>query len=109
MPDHIHLVVFPLDEAYDMGIILKAIKLGATKCAQHLGLIGGSLWEPGGGHDRNVYTRQERLEKILYTHRNPARKGLVNDMTEYRWSSANWYLTGKQADIECHVRDELSE
>ena len=37
MPDHIHLVVFPLDEAYDMGIILKAVKLGATKCAQHLG------------------------------------------------------------------------
>ena len=109
MPDHIHLVIFPLNEVYDMSEISKSIKLSFTKAAQRRGLVEHVIWEPGGGYDRNVYTQKERLEKIRYTHLNPIRNGLAEDLTSYRWSSAKWYLTGEPGDIECHFRDELNQ
>ena len=109
MPDHIHLVIFPLDEVYDMAEISKSIKLSATKTAQRSGLVKHMIWETGGGYDRNIFSREERIEKIWYTLLNPVRKGLVDDAVSFRWSSANWYLTGAQGDIECHFREELNQ
>jgi putative transposase len=109
MPDHIHLVLFPLDDIYDMSEISKSIKLSATKTAQRRGIVKHMVWESGGGYDRNIYSRKERIEKIWYTLLNPVRRGLVEDPTLYRWSSAKWYLTGEQSDIQCHFRDELNQ
>ena len=92
-----------------MSEISKSIKLSATKLAQRRRLVKNMIWELGGGYDRNIYSQKERKEKIWYTLLNPVRKGLVGDLTEYRWSSAKWYLTGEQGDIECHFRDELNQ
>ena len=31
---------------------------------------------------------------IDYLHLNPVRKNLVTDVSQYKWSSANWFLNG---------------
>lgn len=108
MPDHIHLVIYPKNEEYEMEDILKSIKLGTTKSVNRHGLAQGSIWLPGGGYDRNVFSIEERIEKIRYTHMNPVRAELVSVPAEFRWSSAAWYEGGPQGDLECHYRDECS-
>ncbi len=79
MPDHIHLVIYPLNEEYKMEDILKSIKLGTTKSVNRRGLAEGSIWLAGGGYDRNIFTVHERIEKIRYTHLNPVEAELVED------------------------------
>ena len=53
------------------------------------------FWQRGGGYDRNV-TEPSTLEKMMeYIHLNPVRRGLVEQATDWKWSSANWYVSGK--------------
>lgn len=108
MPDHVHLAVYPLNEAYDISAILKSIKLSSSKKVKNAGYIRNVLWESGGGYDRNVSQVKTRREVIRYILENPVRKGLVEQSVEYRWSSARWYLLGEEVDIPCHFRDELT-
>lgn len=51
-----------------------------------------AFWEVGGGYDRNLFTAHEAWEKIHYTHDNPLRRGLVEDLWDYPWSSFGAYL-----------------
>ena len=100
MPDHVHLLIRPSRETYKIADILKSIKQGASRRALNAGLIQDVLWEPGGGHDRNIFTEESRANAINYIHLNPVRKGLCSDMIEYRWSSARAVLVGEQGEIE---------
>lgn len=109
MPDHVHLMLYPMREGYDMSQIAKSIKLSCSKKAKNAGLVKTVLWEPGGGFDENFRDPYARREMIRYMNLNPVRKGLVEESIAFRWSSANWYHTGEQGDIECHFRDELNE
>lgn len=101
MPDHVHLLVHPLNESYDISKFLQKIKQGPSRIAKNRGWIDTDLWEPGGGFDRNVFTPKVRQNTIDYIHQNPVRKGLVEEAWAYRWSSANWYLTGKEGLVPC--------
>ena len=108
MPDHVHLLLYPMKSEYDMSAISKSIKLSCSKKAKRAGLVENVLWEPGGGYDENYFNPAARRDIIEYIHQNPVRKEFVAESFSYRWSSANWYHFGQQGDIECHFRDELS-
>lgn len=66
MPDHAHVAVNPLGEAYAMAAILKAIEAPST--TDFFGLYPElreelragpnefRLWQAGGGYDRNLFT-----------------------------------------------------
>ena len=71
-----------------------------SRRALNAGLIQDVLWEPGGGHDRNIFTEESRANAINYIHMNPVRKGLCSDMIEYRWPSALAVLVGDEGGIE---------
>ncbi len=107
MPDHVHLLIRPLDEVYDMSAILQSIKQGPSQIAKAKGWIETVLWEAGGGHDSNIDHPQARPEAINYIHQNPVRKELVEDPLEFRWSSTNWFVTGEVGDINCLHIGEL--
>ncbi len=49
------------------------------------------FWQPGRGHDRNIYRGKTLLAMIDYTHMNPVRKELVEQARDWKWSSAGWF------------------
>jgi hypothetical protein len=40
----------------------------------------------------NVYSEKKRLQKLDYTHKNPAKRGLVSTPGDWRWSSWRFYF-----------------
>jgi putative transposase len=101
MPDHVHLLIHPLDEIYNMSKILKSIKQGPSRSAKNRGLIEAGLWEEGPGHDSNISWEKARQDSIASIHNNPVRKGIVELGSQFRWSSANWYHHQGECDIHC--------
>ncbi|MCF6284553.1 MAG: transposase [Candidatus Hydrogenedentes bacterium] len=105
MPEHVHMIVFPPEEQYDMGAIQKPIKQSVAGKAinflkrenpEGLKLLETGLtkepyhfWLAGGGYDRNVITYPTLEHMVNYTHNNPVRRGLVDDPADWKWSSYN--------------------
>ncbi|MBS1728872.1 MAG: transposase [Armatimonadetes bacterium] len=106
MPDHVHLLVHPLEDEYDISEFLKSIKQGVSAKARNNRWIDTYLWEAGGGYDRNVSRDRTRRFVVNYIHQNPVQAELVEEALDYRWSSANWCETGKVGAIPCiHLSD----
>ena len=91
MPEHVHLLIFPIG-ATEISSILMALKRPvATRALQYWRDNGvetpPSFWQPGGGHDRNIFSREEFEEKVKYIHHNPVMRGLVQRPEDWEWSS----------------------
>ena len=108
MPEHIHLLVYPMLEKYNISLFLKTIKQSVARKAKHylkennpdwlnkLTVKRGPrnvfrFWQTGPGYDRNINSENELFEKIHYIHNNPVRRELVLTPQEWKWSSAGWY------------------
>lgn len=109
MSDHVHLLVWPINERYSMPTILKAIKqpfarrltnlwreTAPEKLTPHLitwpsGRTEVRIWQQGGGYDRNMTSKKAIHASIDYIHNNPVVAGLAQTPCEYRWSSASWF------------------
>ena len=105
MPNHVHLLVHPMEEAYDVGAFLKEFKTSSAKQIfrhePHLkaemqvvksGEVQSRLWQAGGGYDRNMFGDKAIRASIDYIHANPVRKEYVRDPVEWPWSSAGAYF-----------------
>ena len=116
MPEHVHLVVFPLLPVYDIASFLKAIKQSVSRKAKYflrdnnqewlekLTVERGDrrvfrFWQTGPGYDRNIHTEDELFEKIAYVHNNPVKRGLVSTPEEWKWSSAGWYKGERNVEL----------
>ena len=108
MPEHVHLLVCPKVQNYDISLFLKTLKQSVARQAKHfleessrdwldkLTVKRGArkvfrFWQAGPGYDRNITSKDELFEKIHYMHKNPVRRGLVSTPQEWKWSSASWY------------------
>ena len=109
MPEHVHLLVYPRQEKYDISKWLGSLKIGVNRLAvnflkQHnpAGLArmadlqpGGKItyrfWQPGGGMDVNLWTESKIWDKIDYIHNNPLRRKLVEKLELWMWSSFRDY------------------
>ncbi|MBY0112524.1 MAG: transposase [Phycisphaerales bacterium] len=105
MPEHVHLLVWPLLPDFPLSTVLRDLKrdfaeevIGRWTALQapvlnRLRRIDGShrFWQRGGGYDHNVRGEAEFFEKLRYIHENPVDRGLVPEATQYHWSSARWY------------------
>ena len=108
MPEHVHILVWPRQPIYEVGVILKAIKqpvgVRAIKflrksspqwlpriSVKHAGKLERFFWQPGGGFDRNATDPRLILLMIDYIHANPVRRQLVQKAEEWKWSSAGWH------------------
>ena len=116
MPEHAHLIISPLLPVYDVAIFLKAVKQSVARKAklflcdnnrawlEKLTVQRGNrtvfrFWQTGPGYDRNIHSKEELFEKIIYIHNNPVRRGLVSKPEEWKWSSASWYSGERNVEL----------
>jgi putative transposase len=110
MPEHVHLLIYPLSEAGTIDALLKAIKrplsyrvkksleesasplLDRLTVRQRPGVTTFRFWQEGPGYDRNITKVSTMLSSIDYLHNNPIRRGLVKSATDWKWSSARYYM-----------------
>ncbi|MGD9647215.1 MAG: transposase [Pirellulales bacterium] len=109
MPEHVHLIVWPLQSASSMHLVLKAIKrpfsyrvkqqlidsqsrlLQTLTIQQRPGVMTFRFWQEGPGYDRNLTRGATLLSSIDYVHQNPVRRGLCQKADRWVWSSARWF------------------
>lgn len=103
MPTHVHLLLYPTSEIYDMAKILQGIKQSVSRRVmaqarksnpEKLAKFSTGdkfkpyrFWQVGGGYDRNIVSRIALVKAIDYIHNNPVRAGLVKSADQWKWSS----------------------
>ena len=109
MPEHVHVLLHPNNELYDIADIRNAIKHPVGRAAiKHLAAKTPEwlpritrkrgdkterlFWQSGGGYDRNIDNGHTLAKEIEYIHLNPVRRGLVERAEDWKWSSAAWQL-----------------
>jgi putative transposase len=109
MPDHVPLLVYPIQDASNIDALLFAIKrpfsfrvkkrledeksplLGELTVKQRPGVMTFRFWQEGPGYDRNITNPKTAFSAIDYIHMNPVRRGLCSKASEWKWSSAEFY------------------
>ena len=110
MPEHVHLLVYPVVREPRLDLFLKAIKqpfafrvkqklvaeqsplLAELTVRERPGVEVFRFWQEGGGYDRNLRSEEALLASIDYIHLNPARRGLCEKAVGWKWSSARHYI-----------------
>jgi REP element-mobilizing transposase RayT len=85
MPNHVHLLMTPAIELPKLTKSLKGITAKRANVA--LRRTGQPFWQEE-SYDRVVRGPEEFAGIRSYIEENPVRAGLVNNASEYRWSSA---------------------
>jgi putative transposase len=117
MPEHVHLLVFPLDDKPAIDDYLAAVKrpvsadvkrdlqkagsplLKRLTVRERPGKYSFRFWQEGPGYDRNLQAPAVVLSSIDYIHMNPVRRGLVTQARLWKWSSARFYESdGREID-----------
>ena len=104
MPNHVHLLIWPLETEYCVSKILgfkgrmavryskllleQSPKKHKSYCVIERKQSVFAFWQRGGGHDRNICKPDGVWPVIRYIEQNPVRKGLVPFAKQWRWSSA---------------------
>jgi putative transposase len=109
MPEHVHVLVLPMDGASHIDQLLKAIKrllsyrikrllmdmrsplLRDLTVQQRPHVKAFRFWQEGPGYDRNLITMEAASAATEYIHLNPVRRGLVECEFDWPWSSACQY------------------
>jgi len=109
MPEHVHVLLCPRPTEYDIAAIRKSIKQSVARRAirylrasspawleRLLVTEGGRrfhrFWQAGGGYDRNICKAKTAWSAVHYIHANPVRRELAATETDWKWSSARWYV-----------------
>jgi putative transposase len=104
MLDHVHLLVRPRNEIYDISDVLRSVKISSAKrilnslreqsppALDELRSKGTRtdhyrFWQAGPGYDKNIWTLEKAIEKANYCHRNPVTRGLATKPGDWKWSS----------------------
>jgi putative transposase len=113
MPEHVHLLVFPISPEPDIAALLFAIKRpfsfrmkeryeaasGLPRSElivrERAGKEAFRFWQEGPGYDRNLSEPKSVIAAIEYIHLNPVRRGLVSRAADWKWSSCRWYISDK--------------
>ena len=92
MPEHVHLLFSePLRESLAVG--LQALKRSVALRSEQR-----PFWQAR-YYDFNVFTESKRAERLDYMHWNPVRRGLVERMEQWQWSSHRSYCTGEKGRV----------
>lgn len=117
MPEHMHMIVYPIEKIYDDSDFLKAVKEPVSrKAVQFLKKnspdwltrirvtrgrrVEHHIWQPGRGHDRKINQTTTLLAMLDYIHMNPVRRGLVERAVDWKWSSAGWFAGKPLNDLQ---------
>jgi putative transposase len=110
MPEHVHLLVNPLEPKPNIDKYLASIKqpfssrvkkdlksaadplLKTLTIRERPGKTVFRYWQEGPGYDRNLRKPETILSSIDYFHKNPVERKLVVRAIDWKWSSARLYL-----------------
>ncbi len=92
MPDHWHAIVLPQDGSSISDFMMR-FKISAQRQISKTRGSHEGIWQSR-FYDHILRTRQEFDETVEYIRQNPARKGLVENATDWLWSSATWHVDG---------------
>jgi putative transposase len=106
MPNHVHVLIKPVESDYSIAAVTKSIKgrfakgylkylmeSGNTRLLRKCSVIEKGcpkhrFWQRGGGFDRNIWNPKAVYDAVSYIEANPVRAKLVSSPEEWRWSSA---------------------
>ena len=95
MPEHVHLLIGePEDREIPLSKALQSLKLSVSKR-----LPQSPFWQTR-YYDFNVLTRDKRVEKLKYMHRNPVTRELVQRPEDWPWSSYRHYLLNESTSVK---------
>ena len=113
MPEHVHLLVSePQQET--LATALKALKQSVARRVLNLprrpaeqaelfaAVPARHFWQAR-YYDFNVWSRNKKIEKLRYLHRNPVKRGLVERPEQWRWSSFRDYFLGESGQVKLNV------
>jgi len=115
MPNHVHLLIYPTADNYNISGILRAIKQASSRKIishyrknqpEYLQLLKTGLkrpeyrfWQDGGGYDHNYFNDKRIRDQVEYIHRNPVRKGLADNPQDWKWSSSGFWSNGTESCV----------
>ncbi len=111
MPDHVHAIVwFP-----ETGLLSRLMHGWKRKSSFHIRAWyrreAARYFEGFGQRDRfwqpkyysfEIYDKSKLEEKLRYMHENPVRSGLVEQATDWKWSSTRWYEWRRSVGVPIH-------
>jgi REP element-mobilizing transposase RayT len=93
MPDHVHLVITPLEDddgtPVTMAAIMNGIKGASAHSVNKLLRRRGRVWQDE-SLDRILRTNESLRQKVEYVCQNPVRAGLISCEDEYPWLWREW-------------------
>jgi putative transposase len=92
MPNHVHLIAVPRDAESFHKVIGEAHRR-YTRSINFCEMWRGHLWQ--GRFASSVMDENYLMAAVRYIELNPVRAHLVKDPVEYRWSSANAHMKGR--------------
>jgi putative transposase len=111
MPEHIHLLLSE-PEVGTPSTVMQVLKQRTARallpkpkpCDPRQSNLFGEISERAPFwqtrfYDFNVRTEKKRVEKLRYMHRNPVKRGLVEEPEDWRWSSYRFYLLGEPGPV----------
>ena len=88
MPDHVHLLLFPLRDVdgwtFPLVDILQCLKGATAHRINKLLHCAGPVWQEE-SFDHVLRSDESLREKAEYIRQNPVRRGLVQKPEDYRW------------------------
>ena len=125
MPEHVHLVVKPRHEIYDVSKFQETLKKSVVRKAhsfrkksskpdeywarfydvQPNGERHFRFWQRGGAYDENIWSLEAIPEILQYIHNNPVRRGLCEAPEDWPWSSAGWYAGRSGGSLKLELPD----
>jgi putative transposase len=112
MPEHVHLLLSE-PERGDPSMVMQALKQGFARrlfrrmrsrvgtqqgSLRNAALADGHVWQPR-FYDFVVFSKNRRVEKLRYMHRNPVKRGLVLEPQQWAWSSVRHYAGGERGPV----------
>jgi putative transposase len=97
MPEHVH-VLMSEPERGSVSVAMQMRKQIVSR-KLHVQALGKAFWQRR-YYDFNVWSENKFVEKIRYIHRNPVRRGLVEEPDQWRWSSFRQYAHGVDGAVE---------
>ncbi len=118
IPEHVHALLHQRAAHYEMRRILSLLKQPVAKAArkwlegnrqsawwQTLTVAYPSrrvfrFWQPGRGFDHKVLREKTVPAIVDYIHANPVRRNLVDEPTQWEWSSARFWDGGLNVPLQ---------
>ena len=109
MPEHVHLLLSE-PERGNPSVVIQVLKQRFSRRllrdSRREDPAQGCLWKRERPdiwqrrfYDFVVWTERKRIEKLRYIHRNPVKRGLVQEPGQWKWSSYRFYAYGERGPV----------